>query len=67
MSGSDTGWQTGTPEDTGSYVIVCGVPKDLTPGSYMRTIMDWDGEGWSDGRGVPLRLNVYEWLKLPEV
>ena len=67
VSGTDTGWQTGTPKDTGSYAIVCGVPKDLTPGSYMRKIMDWDGEGWSDGRGVPLRLNVYEWLKLPEV
>lgn len=67
VSGTDTGWQTGTPKDKGSYAIVCGVPKDLTPGSYMQKIMDWDGEGWSDGRGVPLRLNVYEWLKLPEV
>ena len=69
VSGTDTaaGWSTGNPETEGEYAVVCGVPKELTKGSYLRTFMRWDGEGWVDGHGVPLRLNVYKWTKLPEV
>ena len=47
-------------------MVRCGVPKDETPGSFMKTIQKWNGENWIDGRGVPLRLNVYGWIRLPE-
>ena len=60
-------WSTGTPTEPGEFVIRCGAPKEETPGSFMKTIQKWNGESWVDGRGVPLRLNVYGWLKLPEV
>ena len=70
VSGPDTGgglqWSTGTPETAGEYVVRCGVPKEETPGSFMKSIQKWDGENWIDGRGVPLRLNVYAWIRLPE-
>lgn len=69
VSAADTGskWQTGTPTEIGDYAVVCGTPKEKTPGSFMRSFQRWTGEGWADGRGVPLRLNVYGWIKLPEV
>lgn len=69
VSGSDTrpGWSTGTPAETGDYVVICGAPKEETAGSYIRSIQTWTGEGWTDSRGVPLRLNVYRWVILPEV
>lgn len=69
VSAADTGpkWQTGAPTEIGDYAVVCGTPKEKTPGSFMRSFQRWTGEGWADGRGVPLRLNVYGWIKLPEV
>jgi len=69
VSAADTGpkWQTGTPTEVGEYAVICGTPKEKTPGSFMRSFQRWTGEGWADGRGVPLRLNVYGWIKLPEV
>ena len=69
VSGSDTGvrWSTGTPAEPGEYVIVCGAPKEKTPGSWIKLIQRWTGDGWTDSKGVPLRLTVYEWIRLPEV
>lgn len=69
VSAADTlpKWQTGTPTEIGDYAVVYGTPKEKTPGSFMRSFQRWNGEGWADGRGVPLRLNVYGWIKLPEV
>ena len=60
-------WSTGTPAEPGEFVIRCGAPKEETPGSFMKTIQKWNGESWVDARGVPLRLNVYGWIRLPEV
>jgi len=68
VSAADTGpkWQTGTPTEVGEYVVVCGTPKTKTYGSFIKSFKQWNGESWADERGVPLRLNVYEWIKLPE-
>ena len=69
VSGSDTGvrWSAGTPAEPGEYVVVCGAPKGKTPGSWIKSFQWWTGDGWSDSKGVPLRLTVYEWIRLPEV
>jgi len=69
VSTADTGpkWQTGTPTEVGEYAVVCGTPKAKTYGSFIKSFKRWNGESWADERGVPLRLNVYEWIKLPEV
>jgi len=68
VSAADTGpkWQTGTPTEIGEYAVVCGTPKAKTYGSFIKSFKRWTGESWADERGVPLRLNVYEWIKLPE-
>ena len=68
-SGPDTGtrWSTGTPAEPGEYVIVCGAPREKTPGSWIKSIQRWNGDEWADSKGVPLRLTVYEWIRLPEV
>ena len=68
VSAADTGpkWQTGTPTEIGEYAVVCGTPKAKTYGSFIKSFKQWNGESWADERGVPLRLNVYEWIKLPE-
>lgn len=69
VSAADTEpkWSTGTPPEEGEYVIVCGIPKEKAQGSFMRSFQTWNGASWVDGRGVPLRLTVYQWFKLPEV
>ena len=61
------GWSTGTPEAAGEYVIRCGVPETETAGSTIKSIKTWDGTKWADSKGVPLRLNVYGWIRIPEV
>lgn len=68
VSAADTGtkWQTGTPTEIGEYAVICGTPKAKTYGSFIKSFKQWNGESWADERGVPLRLNVYEWIKLPE-
>ena len=68
VSAADTGpkWKTGTPTEIGEYAVVCGTPKAKTYGSFIKSFKRWNGESWADERGVPLRLNVYEWIKLPE-
>ena len=70
VSETDTGggirWQTGTPTEVGEYVVRAGVPAKEIAGSVIPTIRTWNGENWVDARGVPMRLNVYKWLKLPE-
>ena len=62
---AEPGWSTGTPAETGNYVILCGVPTEKIAGAFIETIQCWNGEAWTDGRGVPLRLNVYGWIRLP--
>ena len=68
-SGTDTGakWATGTPEQPGEFVIRCGVPTEERQGSSIKSIRRWTGENWVDGNGVSIRLNVYGWIRLPEV
>ena len=68
MSGSDSKpkWQTGTPTEVGEYVMKAGAGKTETEGSTITTIKTWTGEGWMDAKGVPLRLTVYRWIRLPE-
>lgn len=69
VSAADTGpqWQTGTPEEPGDYVICCGIPKEEIAGSWMKSLQRWSGDRWVDARGVPVRLNVYRWIRIPEV
>ena len=68
VSGSDTGarWSTGTPTEIGEYVMKAGARPKETEGSTITTIKTWTGEGWEDAKGVPLRLTVYRWIRLPE-
>ena len=68
VSGSDTGarWSTGTPTETGEYVLRAGLPAEEKRGSYITTIRTWNGENWVDDHHVPMRLTVYRCLKLPE-
>ena len=68
VSGSDTGarWSTGTPTELGEYVMKAGARPKETEGSTITTIKTWTGEGWVDAKGVPLRLTVYRWIRLPE-
>ena len=61
------GWNTGTPEQPGQYVVRIGVPKEETKGSVLTTILKWAEDGWTDSRGIPTRLTVYRWVRLPEV
>lgn len=69
VSAADTGirWNAGTPADPGEYVVVCGAPKEKTPGSWIKSFQRWTGDGWTDSKGVPLRLTVYEWIRLPKI
>ena len=69
VSGTDTaaGWSIGKPETEGEYAVRSGIPAEEGPRSAVTRIACWDGEGWVDGHGVPLRLNVYKWTKLPEM
>ena len=68
VSGSDSGarWSTGTPTEIGEYVMKAGARPKETEGSTYTTIKTWTGEGWVDAKGVPLRLTVYRWIRLPE-
>ena len=69
VSGSDTGgahWCFGTPTEIGEYVMKAGARPKETEGSTITTIKTWTGEGWEDAKGVPLRLTVYRWIRLPE-
>ena len=68
VSGSDSGtrWSTGTPTEIGEYVMKAGARPTETEGSTITTIKTWTGEGWVDAKGVPLRLTVYRWIRLPE-
>ena len=68
VSGSDTGWQTGTPGETGDYVVRSGIPDEEGPKTSTYRIIHWNGEGWAwIGTGVPFADQVYRWVKLPEV
>ena len=72
MSGSDTGtaWNTGTPEEVGIYVLRFGMSTTENPAACAMNFKRWDGSQWlSLQNGVPLPddMNVYRWLKLPEV
>ena len=72
VSGSDTGtaWSTGTPEEVGIYVLRFGMSTTENPAACAMNFKRWDGSQWlSLQNGVPLPddMNVYRWLKLPEV
>ena len=61
------GWQTGEPEEIGSYVIVAGYPKKETRSATLRAIKRWDGADWVDEKtNVRVDMTVYRWVKLPE-
>ena len=69
VSGSDTGgahWCFGTPPEPGKYVLRAGVQPEEKQGSYITTIKTWTGDTWVDDHHVPMRLNVYRWILLPE-
>ena len=72
VSGSDTKpkWQTGTPTEAGIYVLRFGMSTTENPAACAMNFKRWDGNQWlSLQNGVPLPdgMNVYRWLKLPEV
>ena len=67
--GSDTGgahWCFGTPPELGKYVLRAGAPAEEKVGTWITTVKKWNGENWVDYQGVPMRLNVYRWIRLPE-
>lgn len=72
VSAADTGpkWQTGTPTDTGGYVVIYGVGVEENQATRSIGFMNWDGENWvSVKNGTPIKdgKTVYRWVKLPEV
>ena len=70
VSKPDTGpkWQTGEPEEIGSYVVVAGYPQKETRSATMRAIKRWNGTDWVDEKtNVQFDLKVYRWYQLPEV
>lgn len=70
VSDSDTapGWQTGTPEKTGMYVIIFGITEQENQSTRSIMIAAWDDERFASPRtNVPVTGTVYRWVKLPEV
>ena len=70
VSDSDTapGWQTGTPEKTGMYVIIFGITEQENQSTRSIMIAAWDNERFASPRtNVPVTGTVYRWVKLPEV
>ena len=70
VSDSDTapGWQTGTPEKTGMYVIIFGITEQENQSTRSIMIAAWDNERFASPRtNVPITGTVYRWVKLPEV
>ena len=70
VSKSDTapGWQTGTPEKTGMYVIIFGITEQENQSTRSIMIAAWDDERFASPRtNVPVIGTVYRWVKLPEV
>lgn len=69
VSEADTGpkWQTGEPEEIGSYVIVAGYPPNEMESCTLRAIKFWNGSEFVDEKtNVALGMTVYRWVKLPE-
>ena len=70
VSESDTapGWQTGTPEKTGMYVIIFGISEQENQSTRSIMIAAWDDERFASPRtNVPVTGTIYRWVKLPEV
>lgn len=71
-SAADTipGWSTGEPKAEGDYVVVYGLPKKEDQRSSSMKIMWWDGLGFVNKQSHVAQLegmNIYRWVKLPEV
>lgn len=71
-SAADTipGWSTGAPKAQGDYVVVYGLPKKEDPRSSSMKIMWWDGLDFVNKQSHVAQLegmNIYRWVKLPEV
>ena len=70
VSEADTGlkWKTGTPTENGTYTVRLGIPAEETPQATCYRVISWIIDGWYTlGNGVPVKENVYRWIKLPEV
>ncbi len=71
-SAADTipGWSTGEPTAEGDYVVVYGLPKTEDQRSSSMKIMWWDGLEFVNKQSHVAQLaemNIYRWVKLPEV
>ena len=62
-------WSTGTPTQPGTYETRVGVGSEDTEKTTVWQRLDWNGSGWVFSNGVPLdkAMNVFRWVKLPEV
>lgn len=73
VSGSghnSAGWSTGEPKAEGDYVVVYGLPKKEDQRSSSMKIMWWDGLDFVNKQSHVAQLegmNIYRWVKLPEV
>ncbi len=64
------GWSTGEPKAEGDYVVVYGLPKKEDQRSSSMKIMWWDGLDFVNKQSHVAQLegmNIYRWVKLPEV
>ena len=71
-SAADTipGWSTGEPKAEGDYVVVYGLPKKEDQRSSSMKIMWWNGLDFVNKQSHVAQLegmNIYRWVKLPEV
>ena len=71
-SAADTipGWSTGEPKAEGDYVVVYGLPKKEDQRSSSMKIMWWDGLDFVNKQSHVAQLegmNIYRWVRLPEV
>ena len=67
---SPAGWSTGEPKADGDYVVVYGLPKKEDQRSSSMKIMWWDGLDFVNKQSRVAQLegmNIYRWVKLPEV
>ena len=65
-----SGWSTGNPTATGDYVVVYGLPKTEDSKTSSEKIMWWDGFDFVNKKSRVAQLegmNIYRWIRLPEV
>ena len=63
-------WQTGTPTASGMYECRVGVGTEETPQTAVWQRLEWTEDGWAypvTKKALDRGMNVWRWVKLPEV